>query len=260
MKNRTKFVGIIALVALIGFFFVACEGDRGPQGRLATVTLGVAQDGAPVTATVAATVANVLGTMWDYEIPSHPAVTNFPDAEGGWVNPEVDPDVVVARVPGTRNFEKRFTVTNPSAYEIPVRIDIVNHHDFEIVADEPFQRYLGDRDPALPPDLDYDWIGEDIDQTGTFWVPARENGVDGYRHFWIITNQAFPDAVGGTPGPTAGAAHSFPSLGHTVPSGGNLVRSTLVTLEVDRVFAPWVRFSDGRAVYSFTLAVTPTAP
>jgi hypothetical protein len=38
MKNRTMFLGIIAIVAIIGFTFTACGGDGGGGGRTLRIT------------------------------------------------------------------------------------------------------------------------------------------------------------------------------------------------------------------------------
>jgi hypothetical protein len=65
MKNALKFLGIIALVAVIGFSFAACEGPVGPQGDTGTTgpqrTPGA--DGGMIPYIPAE--SGLLGTIWE---------------------------------------------------------------------------------------------------------------------------------------------------------------------------------------------------
>ena len=259
MKNRTKFVGIIAIVALVGFFFVACEGDRGPAGRLAWVDLTVLEgDSAPGTVEASLPFG---GAWWNSVLE----ITAAPTGTGGWVADLADiadpyatlaTGAAAARNVATGNFIRQFTVRNPSEFDIPVRIDITNDVDFELHLDDPWVFYPDPTGtpPAAPPSGDFEtdpWFNVYAPAGGDlhFWVTSRTGSASGdaaaYTHHWVPLGSL-------TVVPTNAAAGN--------PAAGPALRTTVVEVEIHHAFAAWARFSGEGRRYTFPVNVTVTAP
>ena len=253
MKNRTKFVGIIALVALVGFFFVACEGDRGPQGpagAIATSFLFLSdEDGEAVAnnSTFEAELEAVGGTGWDSDYTHDP--NDLPDGvtagTGAWTGgldfDEIDPGIL--------NFVRQFTITNTSVNEVVVRVSILNNHDFQLHAEDPFYW-------VLTPELG---LEEEIwGVPGLMVVPAREGDVDGTAYFWITARLHSPTPQTGDTDFAVGDPRRFDSLGMLTALPGvaaQQTRYTGVIIEAAPGFAPWVRFPNDSSRLSFTFEV-----
>ena len=253
MKNRTKFVGIIALVALVGFFFVACEGDRGPAGHLPRVTLGVLAEDESAVAHASIFPADVYatqGTTWNADFDLDDA-GELPDGYvagyGAWTDYFEDG---FEFEDGIANFVRRFAITNPSAYEISVRVRIVNDHDFELHSEDPFYWDLTAEYPEME--------GDNIWEVGFVTVPARVDNVDGTAYFWITAQLTDPQYgianFGATGDPrrldSLGMLDDFPT------TAAHRVRNTVVIIEAAPGFAPWVNFPNGSSRLSFTFQVT----
>ena len=280
MKNRTKFVGIIALVALVGFFFVSCEGDRGargPMGLIATETLTLFNMGATELADTTTSVPTRDGTAWNPGRDTSPnsvqgTLVNETANYGFWAG-----NLTLAeRLLGVRNFQSNFTITNDSAYDISVRIFLDNPYDFMIGT--PFVTERRDTNRIPRPDetevasglVSLRWIEAGssysfavmanvgtVAADGTITTPIAQAPHTQWRNWMplaLMNNPVFIAVENDANAPLS----TTTGVREWIDDRGPAARTTDVIVEVDRAFAPWVQFQNEETRITFTVNVTLT--